>query len=52
MSWLVKLAEEIKGAKVGDVIIVRSTKAKELAERARLRMCPEKKIAFVIKGNE
>jgi hypothetical protein len=46
MSWLDKLATDIEKAKTGDVIVVKSEAAKELAERARLRMCPEKKIVF------
>lgn len=51
MNWLKKLAISIEKAKDEDVIIVHSEAAKELAERARLRMCPEKKIIFEV-GNE
>jgi hypothetical protein len=52
MNWLMKLAEEIKKSKDGDMITVRSEAAKEFAERAWMRMCPGKKIVFKIKEND
>lgn len=52
MSWLDVLTAHIEKAKDGDSITVRSEAAKELAERARLRMCPEKKIIFEVKEND
>lgn len=50
MNWLKKLATDIEKAKNGDVVIVQNVAAKELAERARLRMCPEKKIVFEVRN--
>ena len=49
MSWATILAEEIKKVETGGRIIVRSKTAKKLAERARVRMCPEKNIVFEVK---
>jgi len=45
-NWTNQLATLIEQAKDGDIIIVRSEAQKELGEKAKGRMCPDKKIEF------
>jgi hypothetical protein len=45
-NWHVHLAGVIQKAKDGDTIICHSQPMIELAERARSRLCPEKKLIF------
>lgn len=41
-NWTMALADLIEKSNDSDVIIVHSEEQKELAERAKSRMCPEK----------
>jgi hypothetical protein len=43
------LADAIEQSQDGDMIQVRNQAQKELAERAKRRMCPDKQIVFEIK---
>jgi hypothetical protein len=47
-DWTTALAAIIKAAEIGDTIVVSNVAAKELAERALRRMCPEKSLTFVV----
>lgn len=47
-DWHISLSEYIRLAKDGDTIIMHSDAQKELAIRAKERMCPEKAIEFVV----
>ena len=47
-NWTQALVDKIELAKKGDVIEVHSHAMKELAEKARLRMCPQKNITFKV----
>ena len=42
------LADLIRKAQAGDVIVMRSEAMKDLAERAKAMMCPEKHIVFKV----
>jgi hypothetical protein len=46
------LAEAIRDSVDDDVIIVKTEAAKELGERAKSRMCPDKKITFEVQGEQ
>ena len=48
-NWTMVLADFIEQTQDGDVIVIASEAAKELAEKAKNRMCPEKKISFKIR---
>lgn len=47
-SWTLMLWVAIAAAQDGDVIEVHNDAMQELAERARLRMCPDKNLTFEI----
>ena len=47
-NWHMALADAIEQAEDGDIIEVHEQAMKELGERAKTRMCPDKKIEFVI----
>lgn len=47
-----EIANKLAVAIDGDVIVVRSADAKELAERAKARMCPELDIQIEIEEEE
>lgn len=49
-NWTRALADLTEKSNDGDVIIVHSEEQKELAERAKSRMCPEKKVEFRVGG--
>ncbi len=48
-NWHMALADAIKDAQNGDVIIVKTEAQVELGGRAKERMCPDKEIMFEIK---
>ena len=47
-NWTMALADFIEQAQDGDVIVIASEAARELAQRAKNRMWPEKKIKFEV----
>ncbi len=47
-NWTSALADAIVKAQHGDAIIVLTEAQKELGEHARLRMCPDKMIDFIV----
>jgi hypothetical protein len=49
VNWTEDLIEKIKKASDGDTIICHSEAKTELGKKAKSRMCPDKKISFVIK---
>ncbi len=51
-GWTTKLANAIKDAADGDSIQVESEAGVELGRGALARMCPEKKLSFVVKPFE
>jgi vacuolar-type H+-ATPase subunit F/Vma7 len=44
VDWPKNLANSLKNSRDADVILVSTEAQKELAERAKERMCPEKKL--------
>ena len=48
-NWTVTLADLIGVARDGDTIEVHNESMKILAQRAHERMCPEKKLTFVVR---
>ena len=50
-NWTSQPADFITQATDGDIIVVVSDATKELGERARLRMCPDKRITFQVVAN-
>lgn len=51
-NWTKKLADAIQNYQAGDVIIVESEEAKELAKMAAGRICPEVDIEVVVRSGE
>lgn len=47
-NWHMALADIIERADDGDVVIVPDEFTKELGERAKQRMCPDKKLTFEV----
>lgn len=47
-NWTTKLAAAINDSCDGDIIIVNTPAQKELGERAKLRLCPRKRIIFKV----
>ena len=48
INWLTALADTIANAEDGDEIYVLSENAAELGSRAQKRMCPDKKLTFIV----
>lgn len=51
VNWPVKLADAVRDSQDGDVIQVATEAMRELGERAKARMCPDKNIAIVLTEN-
>ena len=47
-NWRSALADTIQDASEGDTIVCHNTDMRALAERARLRMCPEKALVYEV----
>ena len=47
-NWPTALVDTIESAQDGDVIVVHTAAMQELAEGARQRMCPHKKLVFEV----
>lgn len=49
-NWTRALAAKIEQAQDGDEIVVHNEDMKELAESAKQRMCPNKRLVFVVEA--
>lgn len=47
-NWTMALADAIRDACDGDVIVVHNDDMRELGERAKGRMCPNKTLTFQV----
>ena len=47
-GWTTALADAIDDATAGDTIVCHNTDMRALAERARLRMCPDKALVYEV----
>jgi hypothetical protein len=47
-NWTTALADAIKDASDGDTIVCHTENMRALAERARLRMCPDKALVYEV----
>ncbi len=47
-NWATQIAAALKSAADGDTIVVPTEAAKQLAERAKARMCPDKRLTIVV----
>ena len=47
-NWLLALAVYLRDSKDGDTIIVQNEAMRQLAERGKLRTCPEKELIIAI----
>jgi len=47
-NWHIELERLLQESEEGDTIIVRSKAMQELAEIARIRMCPDKTLVFKV----
>ena len=51
-NWAISLAGIIANAHDGDTIVVHSSAMMEMAERARRRTCPDKRLTFEVSAAE
>ncbi len=51
VDWHMQLSNAIKIACNGDTIVCHNDSMRELAERARIRMCPDKVLTFELQDS-